>query len=491
MEENNSYKAIFKSASLFGGVKLFQIIATIIRSKIIAIYLGANGMGFSGILVSTTTMIQSVSELGLSFSSVREISQSNTDESKLKRTISIFIRLLIISSFLGVLLLIIFSPFLSLISLGNKTYTLTFVALSLLILFNTLSGGLQSILQGTRQLKSIAKVTIISTVISVLISLPFYIYFGVKGIVPALILTAFSNFLLNYFFTRNSIVFSTNITFKELREEGKEMIHLGTIMVFVNLLGTIVPFLINAFIKYKGSIIDVGLYQAGLSLTTQYISLVFAAMTVDYFPRLSAINSDNRKVKELANQQTEIMLLIIIPLLSILIFIAPLLIKILLTIEFSIISNFVRLMSIGIFFQAASYSMGLISFAKGDKNTFVFLSIVGNASWIFFSILGYNFYGINGIGSLYILHSIICFLLVYFTINKKYNYSMSSSFINLLILGIISLTVIFYISFTSHNFYGYTFSIFLLIFISFFSLSQLNKKINFMKFREGLNNQGS
>lgn len=483
MTEKSSYKKIFKSAGVFGGVKLFQIIATIIRSKIVAIYLGASGMGISGILVSSSAMVQSVSELGLNFSSVREISQSleHSDESKLKRIISIFLRLILFSSIFGMFLLIIFSPILSKIAFGNHDYIWSFIILSLLVFFNTFSGGLQSILQGTRKLKSIAKATIIGTALSIFISLPIYIYYGINGIVPALVISSFLTFIINYYFTREKIVLGEKINHKVIIEEGKDMLQLGFTMVFVNLLSTLVPFLINAFIKNKGSLSDVGLYQAGLSLTTQYISLVFAAMTVDYFPRLSEVNRDNLKVKQFANQQSEIMLLIIIPLLIGLIIIAPILIKILLTSQFIIISNFVRLMSIGLFFQAASYSMGLISFAKGDKNTFIKLSVIGNISWLLFSIVGYNFNGLSGIALFYIFHSIFCFLLVYFTIAKRYNYAMSKSFFKLLALGATLLFTVYILNTIWVNTLTYSFSFLLLtlIFIYFFSI--LNKKTGFLE----------
>lgn len=486
MTDKSSYRKIFKSAGLFGSVKLFQIIATIIRSKIVAIYLGSSGMGISGILVSTSTMVQSVSELGLNFSSVREISQSleHSDEYKLKRIISIFLRLILFSSIFGMILLIILSPILSKIAFGNIDYVWSFIVLSLLVFFNTFSGGLQSILQGTRKLKTIAKSTIIGTVLSVFISLPFYIFYGIKGIVPALVISSFLVLIINYYFARELINFREKIAPKVVFEEGKQMLQLGFTMVFVNLLSTSIPFMINAYIKNKGSISDVGLYQAGLSLTTQYISLVFAAMTVDYYPRLSEINHDNVKIKDLANQQSEIMLLIIIPLLIGLIIVAPFLIKILLTSEFIIISNFVRLMSIGLFFQAASYSMGLISFAKGDKNTFIKLSIIGNISWFLFSVVGYSRNGISGISFNYIIHSIFCFFLVYFTIKYRYKYTISRSFLGLLILGTTLLFVVYILNTILVSTISYFISTLLLVFVLIYFISILNKKIGlFVEFK--------
>jgi len=43
-EQPNSYKQIVKATSLFGGVQVFNIIISIIRSKFIAVLLGPTGM---------------------------------------------------------------------------------------------------------------------------------------------------------------------------------------------------------------------------------------------------------------------------------------------------------------------------------------------------------------------------------------------------------------------------------------------------------------
>ena len=52
--QQSSYRQIMKATSLFGGVQIFQIIISVIRSKFVAILLGPSGMGIVGLLASTT-----------------------------------------------------------------------------------------------------------------------------------------------------------------------------------------------------------------------------------------------------------------------------------------------------------------------------------------------------------------------------------------------------------------------------------------------------
>ena len=479
MKEELSFKQILKSTGLFGGVKIIQILSTIIRGKFVAVFLGTTGMGISSIFLSSTAVFQAISGLGLSFSAVREISNANgTGEiNKLNRIIQVFLKLLLFSAVSGGLLLVVLSPLMSNFTFGSNDYTLDYVWLSSVVFLNTLSAGFQAVMQGTKRLTDIAKSSATGSILSILTSLPVYYFFGIHGIIPAIIIVAITTFSLNFYFFRKTKLKKIHLSINETVVEGGEMFKLGFVMMIVSLIGTLVPFLINFFVQKTGNLTDVGLYQAGFSLTSQYVSLVFTAMTVDYFPRLSAIHSDNRKVRILANQQSEIMLLIIIPLILILILVAPLLIKILLTNEFNPIINFIRLMSIGLLFQAANHSMGLIPFAKGDKITFLVVSLVGNASWLLFSIGGYIIGGLDGIGQMFIIHCIISFIIVFFTVYRKYNYRMSKSFISLFRLGVGLAFLSYFLTNLFSNIYGYLLSSMILLFSIIYSFYELDKRI--------------
>ncbi|MEG2281843.1 MAG: O-antigen translocase, partial [Rikenellaceae bacterium] len=55
--DKKAYRDIVKATSVFGGVQVFNILIGIVRSKIIAILLGPEGMGISGLLQSATSLI--------------------------------------------------------------------------------------------------------------------------------------------------------------------------------------------------------------------------------------------------------------------------------------------------------------------------------------------------------------------------------------------------------------------------------------------------
>jgi O-antigen/teichoic acid export membrane protein len=464
---------------MFGGVQVIQIIATMVKAKFSALFLGASGMGISGLLVSSVAFIQTISSFGLNTSAVREISLANEKEDRLKLSyaIIVFRRWLLSSTILGLILVLVFSPWLSKFVFGNSDYTLKYAFLSLLVALNILGNGYVTILQGTRRLRDLAKSSIIGAILSASIVIPIYYFFRINGIVLALICSSAVSFLISLIFAKKIKLEKIPIGIRKTISEGSDMSKLGLIMMITSLMGTLTILLINTFITRKGSLTDVGLYQAGMNITNQSIGLVFTAMSVDYFPRLSAVCKDNQKVGNLANQQAEIMLLIVTPILLLLIISAPLLIRILLSPEFKSISNFIRFISLGMFFQAANYAMGLISFAKGDKKTFLFLGAIGNSLWLFFSVIGYLLWGLLGVSMCFVVHSAICFFIVYLTANRKYNYLMSKSFTKLLILCLLPIAGTCALVILIPNLFGYLISCLIFCCLIVYCIYKLNEFI--------------
>lgn len=479
-KDKSIYKHIFKSTSLFGGAQAIQVLASLVRGKVIALFLGTTGVGISGLLVTTYTMIQTICGLGLTNSAIREISKANEtkDQYKITKAIVVYFRWLLFSALLGALLIILLSPWLSYYVFGNNNHITDFIFVSFVIVLNILSIGFTTILQGMQMLKELAKVSVFTAILTVLITVPIYYFFKTKGIVLALIAASFASFVISFIYARKIKLEKFQIGLHQTIRDGNGMVKLGIVMMIVNLIATFVTFLINTYISRNGSLKDAGLYQAGMNITNQSIGLVFTAMSVDYFPRLSAVSNDSIKVRTLANQQAEIMLLISTPILIVLILTAPYLIRILLSEEFSPITNFVRWFAVGMFFQAANYSMGLIPFAKGDKRTFLRLGIIGNFLLLLLSIFGYILGGVVGIGILFVLHSIICYILVYMNVYKRYQYTMSTEFIKLFFISFCSIIIVCISVLVSPNFIGYLIGILVFSVYLIYALTALNGLIN-------------
>src|SRR5690349_21496391 len=207
-DNTSSYKQIFKATSIFGGVQVFIILITIIRSKVVALLLGPAGMGIAGLITSTTTFINNLTNFGITTAAVKNIADAYSSNNilKLGKTVSVFRKLVWITGLLGLLVTLLFSPLLSRISFGNFNYTIFFAFASVILLITQLSEGETTFLRGARKIKELATSTFIGTLAGLLISIPLYYFLEEYGIVPALIVSSITTFLSAKYFTNKASV---------------------------------------------------------------------------------------------------------------------------------------------------------------------------------------------------------------------------------------------------------------------------------------------
>lgn len=484
MQENTEiktqkYRSVAKGTALMGGVQVFNILINVVKGKLVAMFLGPAGMGVVSLLTSSTNVVQQFSCLGLNLAIVKEIAGADSKE-KQKTVIAVVRCLLLLTALLGALLTLVLSPWLSTWSFGDRTYTMHFIFLGIMVFFMTLSNGEASILQGAHTIKRLAYSSLVGSSVGLLVGVPLYYFYGQDGIVPAMIALSLATFAFyRYHSYKEFGRLRLSVSWNDHSPLIKAMITFGFISMISALLGTFANYGVNAYVRFQGALHDVGLFQAANSITNQYVGLVFTAMSVDYFPRLSAVSGDNRKVCEAVNMQAEIVLLVVAPIVMLMILVAPLIIKILLTGEFLSLGPVIRVMAIGIFLKAISFPMGYISFAKGDKKTFFWMEGVwGNVLTLSLNILFYYFWGLIGLGiSMVCIYSII--MGVYFVVtNKLYEYNVDKTV--LILIGILGgmIALCYSASLISNALVSYGIMSIVFIFSSAYSIMGLNKRMD-------------
>ena len=428
MASENSYKSILKGTSMFGGVQVFQILINWARGKCVAVLLGPEGMGIASLFTSASNTVQKFASLGLNLAIVREMADNSRDTDSISRFIGLSIRILAATSLLGALICVIFAKQLSRMTFGSSDMTWQFMLLGIAVAFGIAGTGILSILQGLHEVKRLSKASIVGGLTGLFIGVPLYYLYGTAGIVPAMIALSVAMFLFYYFSLRKSVVYEPLKGFtREHATIIKRMIGMGIILMASDLIGTSITYGINVFIRSLSSDIEVGLYQAANSATAQYSGMVFTAMAMDYFPRLTKASNDNYLMQAIVNRQTEIVALIIAPASCLLIITAPIVIQILFTSAYDPILPLMRWMGLGITLRALMMPMGYITFAKDNKKAFFVLEgLFGNLLTLALSCVGFYFFGLIGLGYAFLADNAIC-IIVYYIVNRNlYGYRLSA-----------------------------------------------------------------
>ena len=93
---------------------------------------------------------------------------------------------------------------------------------------------------------------------------------------------------------------------REHRSFIKALLLMGVILMVGDTIGSIVQYLVNIFIRTYGSLDHLGLWQGANSLTNQFAAVVFAALAMDYLPRLTALAKTGEDFSTVVDRQTEI-----------------------------------------------------------------------------------------------------------------------------------------------------------------------------------------
>lgn len=407
----NSYKGILKGTALFGGVQVVNVLVNIVRGKLVAVILGPDGMGISSLLGSASATIQQFFSLGLNTTAMREISQAREshDDNAKSFIVAVFRKLVLLAALAALLFTIFGSRLLSSFTFGRTDFFWFFLILGAVVFFTLLSNGELTLLQGMREYKRVASCSVLGSICGLVVGVPLYYTFGIFGIAPAMLVLALVTYSYNRYNTSKLNIKTSTVTTHETFSKGRDMVFLGLLLMLGAVIGNLTTYGLNAFIRYVGSIEDVGLYSAANSITNQYVGMVFAAMATDYFPRLAGVmNSKETDVNKIVSQEAEIVLLIITPLAMLIMITAPLLIRILLSDEFLVVTDIIRYMGFMVIFKALCFPLGYVGILKNNRKFYFWTECVWtNVKTFSVFSLFYYFLGIKGMGIAALCSSII------------------------------------------------------------------------------------
>ncbi len=478
--QQSGYRQIMKATSIFGGVQVLTIIISVVRSKFIAVLLGPAGMGIAGLLTATLTMISSLTNFGLSTSAVKDVSAAHStgDESKVSLIVTVFRRIMWITGLLGALITGITAPWLSDLAFGNRDYTFAFILLSITLIFNQISAGQSVLLRGLRQIKPMAKSAALGSLLGLITSIPLYYFYGVKGIVPAIIISSVFALLLTWFYASRLKIRTVKVSMSATFREAKGMLKLGFLISVSGLITLAASYIVRIFISHTGGVDQVGLYNAGFAIVNTYVGMIFTAMSTDFYPRLSGIAHDDKLSAEAINQQAEVAILILAPVIMIFLTFINWVVIILYSSKFIPINDMILFAVMGMIFKAASWAIAIVFLAKGASKLFFWNELTANVYQLALNLIGYKYWGLAGLGASFLISYIIYLIQVYVITHKFYNFRFTQEFYRLFIFQLITAISCFIVVKTLSDPWTYIFGSLLFLISAFHAYKELDKRMN-------------
>lgn len=481
--KESNYKDSFKATLLFSGVQVYQIIIRIVRSKFVAMLLGPVGMGITSLLHSTTDLVSTTTNLGLKTSGVKSVAAARVagDKERLEKTMAVLRRLILITGIFGTLMCAILSPLWSQQSFGNSDYIWSFVAVSLVILFEQVNQGELALLQGLQQRRMLARANVIGQTLSLFMTVPLYYIWGVKAIVAVLVLSSLLSLCITSYFVRKLKVCRVQVQFNEVVAIGREMVKLGLLLSIQHLLSQGSVYLVRNYVSQTGGIDQVGLYSAGTTIITMYLGLVFSAMATDYFPRLAA----TKTIEEMGGairSQAEIALLLFAPIvIAFIVFIKPV-ILFLYSDKFIPIEGMLYWAMSGTLIKAMAWALSYSLLAKASAKVFFYNEVIAIIVTFACNMLGYKFFGLTGFGISVVLTYVSYFIQMLIVTKHYFHFHIGKRIWTLFVVLNIFVILSLLCKVCLTHIYGYIIGSVFLVIAIIFTLRELDKKIGLQKY---------
>jgi len=416
MADKQHYRSIFKSTTLIGGAALINILIGMVRTKFVAVLLGPAGVGLAGLLSTVIAPIGTIASMGLCTSGVRQIAEAygRNDENRIGLVVGVLRYTVWATGLLALVMTVVLSPVLSQITFQSGEYTTSIALLGITILIANIAVGQSCILKGTRRIVEIAKISIWGALNGMLISIPCYYIWGIKGIVPGMVLYAVANLVVSWHYARRVHFCSSKISWDSAKHEIRQLLSFGLPIMLSGVLSAILAYGMRLIILKQHDLAGVGVWGAAFNISGILVNFVLNAMGTDYYPRLTGVSHDNQLISREVNAQTELAILLAVPALVLTILFAPWAIKLLYSGLFDEAIPVLRWSVYGIFGRVLSWPLGYIMLAKKRGMLFFCSEFLMGIVHLALIYLCGQYWGLKGTGIAFMLMYMIYICIMIF-----------------------------------------------------------------------------
>ena len=391
-----------------------SLLVKLITNKVIAVYLGTNGMFLIGQLKDFLKIGNTLGTMGIETGTVKYTSELNKNNTNFKELLSTSFKIHFYSSLIVVLLILIFynyvttgfSDEMSLIKNNNYKYIL-----SISIISFSIQTFIMSVLNGLKKIKIFVLINIVATLISAILLIYLVVNYSIIGAFYALILspiltliTALSICLILKPFKLNFF----NYLFKV--EYLKNLSNFSLMAIAAPICLISATFIVRYYIYDEFDSNHAGSWEAMWRISAIY--LLFLTTTFKFYlvPTFSNLNNDQLKKEVFKIWKT---ILPVIFLITIVVYLSKdLIINILFTNEFNLINSLILFHLLGDIIKINCWVLGNILVAKAKTNQFILFQLEWCILFVILSIILANTYGFIGLSIAYFVTYLIHFLLL-------------------------------------------------------------------------------
>jgi O-antigen/teichoic acid export membrane protein len=255
---------------------------------------------------------------------------------------------------------------------------------------------------------------------------------------------------------------------------------MGFLISITGLFDMVNVYVLKAYVQSIGGLEDVGLYTAGFGMVTAYMGLIFGAIGTDYYPRLTSVSNSEKDYNDVINNQFELMILVLMPLVLFYVMFSPLILQILYSDKFVPAFWMINWVAVGMIYRAFCWCPGFIYLAKSDSKLYFIIYAYTFIRSLSVYIGGYYFGGLSGLGVAFLINYVASSLETIIITRVKYNIRYTPTNYRLTFMATL-LAAITLVAVLWESPLRYLVFLILLSATTAYSAYQLNKKLGIVK----------
>jgi O-antigen/teichoic acid export membrane protein len=389
---------LFKITSINSLSIVLRLFIGLITSKVLAIFVGPNGLALLGNFRNFVGSFETVSTLGFQNGIVKYVAESKEKETELKKYVSTIVISISIVSLLLSGFLFSFPDFCNELIFGiDFKYSFIFRAFAIALPWYALSLVLVSIINGLGKFKKVIYINLIGNFIGLFVSVFFVSKFQITGALLSIIITPSLLFLVSFYYTNKELSLFNSIRFRFFDFKIIENLSHYFLMALVSgVIGSVVYIAIRKNIISNIGIQQAGYWEAISKISSYYLLFISSILTLYFLPKL-AIAKDNQETKTVFWGFYKTILPFFIIALIVIYFTRTVIIKLLFTNEFLPVNTLFFWQLLGDVFKVASLILGYQFFAKKMTLAFILSELFSFGVLYFLSIYLINSFGLQGI----------------------------------------------------------------------------------------------
>lgn len=400
-EEAASLRRTLRSTGIIGGATVAGLVFGLVRAKVFALMLGPSGLGLFGILTTLVSAGVAIAGLNLQTSGVRAIAaEPDGSPDRAKAHAALWTLTWMCATF-GTVLFVLF------VGLGYAPATslavtpLGLAALGITVFVSIVSSTQLAELQAGGHIGNVARVRLWGSFLSVVASIIMVWLFHDAGLYYAVLAAGVAGIAVStWYVRRTSRPKCYSLTISDIAPRWRNLLQVGA-GVTVGMLATTVGMLaLRSIITRLDGLEAAGLFQAAVTVSSANLAIVLAALAADYLPRLSGASHDREATGKIFNDQLRVALTLSAPVLVGICSLAPLVIDLLFSRDFSGAAGLLQWMLIGDVLKIISWCLGYIVLARGATLIFVSGEIVFQicslaGTWLLYPLIGLPAIGVS------------------------------------------------------------------------------------------------